>query len=65
MTSTTFESDDGAHVSNLLAADYAGGEAHPAAPDEVAAVEWRTVESVLAADETPPWTREQVRAVRR
>lgn len=66
VTSTTFESDDGERVSNLLvAADYAGGEAHPAAPAEVAAVEWRTVESVLADDETPSWTREQIRAVRR
>ena len=64
--SSTFESDDGERVLNLLvAADYAGGEARPAAPDEVTAVEWRTAESVLADDETPPWTQAQLEALRR
>lgn len=64
VTSSTFESDDGATVLNLVvAAEYAGGEAHPAAPDEVAAVEWRTTESVLADDDTPPWLRGYLEAL--
>ena len=59
VTSTTFELDFGPTCLNVVVtADYAGGEAHVADPDEVAAVEWHTAESVLDDEETPPWTAE-------
>ena len=57
VTSTTFELDYGPTCLNVVVtADYAGGEAHVADPEEVAAVEWRTAESVLDDEEAPPWT---------
>lgn len=64
VTSTTFELDTGRTCLNLVVvAEYAGGEAHVADPEEVAAVEWRTAESVFGAEETPPWTRDLLEAV--
>ena len=64
VTSTTFESDDGHTVLDLLVvAEYAGGEARVAAPDEVDAVEWRTADRVCDDDDVPPWTRESLAAV--
>ena len=69
VTSTTFELDFGPTCLNVVVtADYAGGEAHVADPDEVAAVEWRTANSVLDDEDTPPWTAdllEEVIAYRR
>jgi 8-oxo-dGTP diphosphatase len=64
VTSTTFELDFGPTCLNVVVtADYAGGEAHVADPDEVAAVEWRTAESVLDDEDTPPWTAELLEEV--
>lgn len=64
VTSTTFELDSGSPCLNLVVtAEYVDGEAHVADPAEVGAVEWRTPESVLGADETPPWTRNLLEAV--
>ena len=64
VTSTVFELDTGRPCLNVLVvADYDGGEAHVAAPDEVGDVAWRTPESVLADEATPPWTREFVEDV--
>lgn len=64
VTSTTFELDSDHPCLNLVVtAEYDGGEAHVADPEEVGAVEWRTAEDVLGADETPPWTRDLLEAV--
>jgi len=64
VTSTTFELDSGRPCLNLVVtAEHAGGEAHVADPDEVGAVQWRTPESVFAAEETPPWTRDLLEGV--
>lgn len=51
--SSVFALDDGRQVVNVVTtADYADGEAHRAAPDEVAAVEWRTP-AAICDDDTP------------
>ncbi len=51
--SSVFALDDGRQVVNVVTtADYADGEAHRAAPDEVAAVEWRTP-AAIRDDDTP------------
>lgn len=64
VTSTTFELDTGRPCLNVVVvADYAGGEAHVADSDEVGDVAWRTPESVLADEATPPWTTELVEDV--
>lgn len=64
VTSTTFELDSGGVCLNVVVtADHAGGDAHVADPAEVAAVEWRTAESVLDDDATPPWTAAVLEAV--
>ena len=64
VTSTTFELDTGRPCLNVVVvARYAGGEAHVADPDEVGDVAWRTPESVLADEATPPWTTELVEDV--
>lgn len=49
--SSVFALDDGRQVVNVVTtADYADGEAHRAAPDEVAAVEWRTPAAIRDGD---------------
>ena len=59
VTSTTFDLDSGRRCLNVVVtADYAGGEAHVADPAEVADVAWRTPDSVLDDETTPPWTAE-------
>jgi 8-oxo-dGTP diphosphatase len=64
VTSTTFELDTGRPCLNVVVtADYAGGDAHVAAPDEVDGVAWRTPDAVLGADETPPWTADLLESV--
>lgn len=64
VTSTTFELDMGRTCLNVIVtADYAGGEAHVADPDEVGDVTWETPESVLGDDDTPPWTAESLEDV--
>ncbi|MFW5939944.1 MAG: NUDIX hydrolase [Halolamina sp.] len=64
VTSTTFELDYGPTCLNVVVtADYAGGEAHVADPEEVAAVEWRTAESVIDDENTPTWTAELLEEV--
>ena len=51
--SSVFALDDGRQVVNVVTtADYVDGEAHRAAPDEVAAVEWRTP-AAIRDDDTP------------
>ncbi len=64
ITSTVFELDGGRPCLNVvITAEYAGGETHVAEPEEVDAVEWRTPETVLRSEETPPWTRDLLDAV--
>lgn len=59
VTSTTFDLDYGPTCLNVVVtADYAGGEAHAADPEEVAAVEWRSADDVIDDPDTPPWTAE-------
>ncbi|QKY20900.1 NUDIX hydrolase [Halolamina sp. CBA1230] len=59
VTSTTFELDYGPTCLNVVVtADYAGGEARVADPEEVAAVEWRSADAVVEDEDTPPWTAE-------
>lgn len=59
VTSTTFELDSGGVCLNVVVtADYAGGDASVADSEEVAAVEWRSVEAVVDDEKTPPWTAE-------
>lgn len=59
--SNTFEADDGTPCLNVLTlANYAGGEAHPKAQDEVAAVHWLTAEELRARDEVPEFTERYV-----
>ena len=51
--SSVFALDDGRQVVNVVTtADYADGEAHRAAPDEVAPVEWRPP-AAIRDDDTP------------
>ncbi len=51
--STVFGLDDDTSVVNVVTtADYAGRDPHRAAPDEVAAVEWRTPAGIRD-DDTP------------
>ena len=62
--SSVFALDDGRQVVNVVTtADYAGGEAHRAAPDEVAAVEWRTPAAIRGAEDTPEFLVEYLDAV--
>lgn len=59
--STTFEADDGTPVLNVVtAARYAGGEAHPKAEDEVAAVHWLTPDDLRARADVPAFTERYV-----
>lgn len=49
--SNVFALDDGRQVVNVVTtADYADGEAHRAAPDEVAGVEWRAPAAIRDGD---------------
>jgi len=55
--SSVFALDDGRRVVNVVTtADYAGGEAHRAAPDEVAAVEWRTPAGIRGTEDAPDFS---------
>lgn len=45
----------------VVLARWASGEAHSAAPDEVASVEWLTAAEILADPRTQPWTAGSVR----
>lgn len=53
-TSTVFTTDDGTRVVNVVCVGrYAGGEARPREPAEVAAVEWRVPAAIREADDVP------------
>ena len=52
-----FVADDGTPVLDVvMLCQWAAGEGHPAAPEEVAAVAWLTAEEILADRRTMPWT---------
>jgi 8-oxo-dGTP pyrophosphatase MutT (NUDIX family) len=60
--STFFVADDGDAVLNVVFRAEAGdGEPVIAAPDEVAAIGWFTLDEVESAPECPPWTRQSLR----
>lgn len=62
--SSVFALDDGRPVLNVLAtADYAGGDAHRAAPDEVAAVGWHTPAAIRNRTDAPGFLLEYLEAV--
>jgi 8-oxo-dGTP diphosphatase len=62
--SSTFESDEGARCLNVVTlCEQVGGEAHPRADDEVAAVHWLTPDQVRAHDDAPPFLVEYVERV--
>jgi 8-oxo-dGTP diphosphatase len=55
--SHTFVADDGTLVLDVvMLGRYASGEAHPAAPDEVASVAWLTPAELRAHPGVMPWT---------
>lgn len=61
VTSGTFEADDGTHCLNaVLYGEYAGGDAHPNAPGEVAAVYWLPPEKIQERENAPPYLLEYV-----
>jgi len=52
--SSTFEDDRGTRCCNVvLLCEHAGGEAHPRASDEVAAVRWLSPEEIAAHEDAP------------
>lgn len=58
VTSSTFESDSGAAVLNVIVrAEYADGDAHPRADDEVAAVHWFAPADLDDRSDVPPFIR--------
>lgn len=58
VTSAGFESDTGDNVVNVVfLASYAGGTARPREPEEVAAVHWRTLESIRSDEMIPAYIR--------
>ena len=64
VTSMTFELDTGQPCLNVVVtAEHVGREAHVAAPEEVETVTWRTPDSVLENEATPPWTADLLDAV--
>jgi 8-oxo-dGTP diphosphatase len=56
-----FEIEGVAVLDVVVLCRWASGEPFPAAPDEVAAVEWRTADELLADPGTPPWTAASLR----
>lgn len=61
--SNAFTADDGTPCVNIVfLGRHAGGEPRIAAPAEVAAVEWHTIENALAHPAMSPWTAEFLRA---
>ena len=66
--SVAFTMDNGAEVVDVLfLGEHLAGEAHIAAPDEVAEIRWMTAAEILSAARTPPWLRDcigQVETVR-
>jgi 8-oxo-dGTP diphosphatase len=59
--SHVFEVDGAPVLDVVVLCRWAAGEPFPAAPDEVAAVGWRTAEELLADPATPPWTAASLR----
>lgn len=63
VTSSVFELDTGGPCLNVVClAEHESGEPHPAAPDEVAAVEWYGLEQIRNDPDVPAFTREYVDA---
>ena len=59
--SKTFEADDGTRCLNIIAlCEYASGDAHPRADDEVAAVHWLSYDEIKAHDDVPDFVEEYV-----
>ncbi|MFC7058576.1 NUDIX hydrolase [Halovenus salina] len=66
VTSRTFEADTGTPCLNLVTCcEYAGGEAHPREPEEVAAVHWLTPAEIRAHESVPPYIRDYLDAIER
>ncbi len=58
VTSAVFESDTGTSCLNVVClAEHAAGDPYPAAPDEVASVDWYGLDRIAAADDVPEFTR--------
>ena len=56
-----FISYDGYKIVDIIfLCDYASGEIMITDPDEVAAVDWMTLEDVLNHPKTPTWTKEDL-----
>ncbi|GAA0242120.1 NUDIX domain-containing protein [Haladaptatus pallidirubidus] len=52
--STTFEADDGTNCLNIVVlCEYVAGDAHPRAPDEVAAVHWVSYDKIKTRTDIP------------
>ncbi|UIP01192.1 NUDIX hydrolase [Halobaculum sp. CBA1158] len=63
VTSGVFELDTGEPCLNVVClAEHETGDPYPAAPDEVAAVDWYTVHRIERDDEVPGFTRGHVEA---
>lgn len=56
VTSKTFVADDGTPCLNVVVtSDHTGDEAHVAAPEEIAAIEWQSPEDIRENPSTPPY----------
>lgn len=64
VTSATFEADDGTRCLNVVTrCEHAGGEAHPKAADEVAAVHWLSPDELGAHEDIPAYVEAYVEQV--
>jgi len=62
--SSTFESNEGVRCLNVVTlCEQVGGEAHPRAEDEVAAVHWLSPDELRAHEDAPPFLVEYVERV--
>jgi len=56
LTSTGFTTDKGETVVNLVyLCDWQAGDPQPLEPEEVAEVDWMTIEAIRTHEKTPPW----------
>lgn len=61
VTSSAFETDTGDAALNVVyLAEYAAGEPRVREPDELAAVQWRSIDSILGDDSVPTFTQTYV-----
>lgn len=64
--SRSFVTDDGTPVVNVVfLCQYDGGTAVAAEPEEIAAVQWLSVEEITTHQEVPPWTRQSIKRAER